>query len=330
MKSKYLVLIVFLLISCAASYDLMAERLRGKIRNIARDAKTVEILDFSTGKYGVFQFTQDTIFLNAKTIDDLHENENVEILFKADNLLQSIKKMVVYVQEDQIITTAELQALIDNPNASYLMFDTRSRDEYKAGHLPSAVWAPAVNTAPFKQMLPIEKDKRIIFYSDDVTSESAPKAARQVVLDGYQNVKVYLFGISAWRLNKKPIVVNGSWLIENLSPQTVLVDTRTREKSLKSHIKNAVAIPGIQVLQTFIKNPSINTLSALPNKNARIVLYGDTTYDDCILDVYRELLKREYKNITVLDGGLYSWTLNYQIEQSPAPAGINSQGQPAE
>lgn len=320
MKSSHSTLLLLLLISCTITLHAKADQLRGEIRSISLSAKTIEILDFSTGQSKLFRTSPATVFLNAFGLDDLNENEKVEIQFKPENELQRIKRIVAYVPEHQIITTNELQVLINNPAERYLLFDTRTWDQYQAGHLPSAIWAPAVNTSRFQKLLPLDKNQTILFYDEGLTSETAPSAARELTLAGYRNIKVYAFGLSTWRKNKLPIVVNSSWLSENQGPQIVLVDTRIRERSMVSHIKGAIAMPGTQLLQTLVRNPTLTTLAGLPEKNARVTLYGDTTYDDCILDLYRELLSRDYKNIVILEGGLKAWSRSYSIEQSPAPA----------
>ncbi len=301
---------------------LMAERLRGRIRNISFKSKTMEILDFSTDKHRIFRFDDATVSINARTTRDFHKHDNVEIRYRNGTSLQSIKKMLVYVPRDKVITTRDLQKLINESETPYVLIDTRSWQQHQEGHLPTSVWAPGERFSQYEHLLPVEKQTLLVFYSHGVTSEQAPKTARLAELGGYTNIRIYVFGFYSWKRNRLPIVVQPSWLNKNLDPHTVLLDTRDRTKSLIAHIKSAVAMPADKILRHGKKKDKKKTLPGLYDKDARIVLYSDLASSDSLMEAYLELIEWNYNNVVILDGGFENWTLHYPIEASPAPIHI--------
>ncbi|MCG8334221.1 MAG: hypothetical protein MJE63_06865 [Proteobacteria bacterium] len=322
MKNTYRAFIVILVLWLCTAPALMAERLRGRIRNISFKSKTMEILDFSTDKHRIFRFTDTTVSINARTIKDFHKHDNVEIRYRDGISLQSIKKMLVYVPKEKIINTNGLQQLIYHSEIPYILIDTRPLQQYQEGHLPTAVWAPGERFSQYEHLLPVEKNTLLVFYSHGVTSDQAPKTARLAELEGYTNVKIYVFGFFSWKRYKQAIVVDPAWLNRNLDPHTVLLDTRDRTKSLVAHIKSAVAMPADKILKHGKKKNKKKALLGLNDKNARIVLYSDRPSYEKLMEAYLELIDWSYDNVVILDGGFENWTTHYPVETSPAPTHI--------
>ena len=311
-----------------------AARLKGKIFSISRKAKTIEIYDLTYGRIKIFSYSNRTKFINARSIRDFAVNERVELRYRDKSTILSMKKMLVWVPERKVIRTRQLSSLIKEKSADYLLIDTRTWYDYQKGHLPTAIWIPADRFANYIHLLPIDKKKLIVFYSEGLTDDEAIKVARLTELSGYLNIKVYIFGMSSWKKDRQLVVVDSSWLIRNLDPTKVIIDVRNRSLSLKSHIQNAVAIEAENIIKmgeqsisdrknTTTRLPeSTKFLPALPDKTVQIVLYGLESESPDILTAYRELMGWEYENVAVLNGGFSDWQKKYPVIQGPAKTHI--------
>jgi len=320
------ILLFIFLFSCSAH----AARVKGKIFSISRKAGAIEIYDLTYGRIKVFLFSDRTKFINARSIRDFAVDERVEIRYRGKNNIQSMKKMLVWVPEDKVIRTRQLAKLIKHESETYLLIDARNWYEYQKGHLPTAIWIPVERFSNYIHLLPIEKKKLIVFYSDGITDDKAIKVARLTELSGYLNVKVYIFGVSAWKNDKQLVVVDNSWLIRNLDPNKVIIDVRDRVLSLKSHIQNAVSIESKSILQIGDRSTvgkkrrktepqtKRKLLPALPDKTAQIVLYGVDTDSSDVLTAYKELVGWEYDSVAVLNGGFNEWGKKYPVIQGAA------------
>lgn len=311
-----------------------AARMKGKIFSISRKAKAVEIFDLTYGRVKVFSYSDKTKFINARSIRDFSVNEKVELRYEGKATILSMKKMLVWVPEKKVIRTRQLANLVAGNPENYLLIDTRTWYDYQKGHLPTAIWVPVDRFANYLHLLPINKKKLIVFYSEGITDDKAIKVARLTELSGYLNTRVYIFGMSAWKKDRQSVVVDNSWLIRNLDPNKVLIDVRDRNLSLKSHIKGAVAIEATNIIRMGEQSISdrkksrtrlparVKFLPALPDKTVQIILYGIESQSPDILTAYKELLSWEYENVAVLNGGFSTWEKSYPVIQGPAKTHI--------
>ena len=95
-----------------------------------------------------------------------------------------------------------VKRLLDQEPHRVLLLDVRSRDGYRAGHLPGAVNLPFEEFPARLQELP--KSKEIIAYCWDVTCILSTKAAYVLAGKGYR-VKEMLGGIAEWQKAGFPI-----------------------------------------------------------------------------------------------------------------------------
>ena len=313
---------------------VFAERLRGQIRNISKKSQTIEILDFSSDRYRTFRYDESTYYINARSIDDLFKNEKIEIRFISGKPLKSIKKMLVFVPRQKVMKTGELLKFLFTSEQKVLLFDARPWFEYQKGHLPTAIWLPGERFAQYDHILPEKRDLPIIVYGDGVTSETAPQLARLIELEGYNNVRIYVFGFPAWKRHRQPILVEGEWLIKNLDPNKVIIDVRDREKSLISHIQSAVAFDAKKIINLGSKYRttkrgnktgelfSKRILPALPDKKVQIILYGEDTFGEELIEAFQELVAWKYEDVVILKGGFPSWAKSYPVIDAPAKTQI--------
>ena len=323
-------ILFFSFLTLLLSSPAYGARVKGIIYSISRKAKAIEVYDLTYGQIKFFSYTNQTKFINARSIRDFSVNERIEIRYTGKNSIRSIKKMLVWVPDNKVIRTRQLERLIHENRNNYLLIDSRSWYDYQKGHLPTAIWIPAERFANYIHLLPIEKKKLIVFYSEGITDDKAVRVARLTELSGYLNVKVYIFGMSSWKRDKQLVVVDNSWLIRNLDPNKVIIDIRDRSLSLESHIQNAVAIEAKSIIRMGKKTTGHQTqaagrsagrqrrLPALPDKTAQIVLYGSDSANSDLLSAYRELVGWEYENVAVLDGGFKKWREKYPVIQGAA------------
>ena len=94
----------------------------------------------------------------------------------------------------ETIRTNDINRYIGNKNV--IIIDLRERDEYLAGHIPSAVNIPYEELDDRKDSLNKNKNKLLIFYCDH--GNISLLAARDLMRDGY-NIKSVYGGIHAYR-----------------------------------------------------------------------------------------------------------------------------------
>lgn len=130
---------------------------------------------------------------------------------------------------------------------------------------------------------------------------------------GYTNVKVYVDGIPAWKKARLLVVVNNTWLANNLNSHHVIIDVRPAGKSSRGHIKTAVAIDtdrltkmGLDFKAKKMKSRK-KILPFLSDKKAPIILYGDGSRSENVLSAFKELIAWRYKKVVVLNGGFDAW-----------------------
>lgn len=96
------------------------------------------------------------------------------------------------------ITLVQLRLLLGREAA--LLLDARSRDEYRAGHLPGAVSLPFEDGSEERariELLP--RDRWLICYCDGGGCELSEHLGLELVGRGFKKVAVYRGGIEEWR-----------------------------------------------------------------------------------------------------------------------------------
>lgn len=169
-----------------------------------------------------------------------------------------------------------VKAQIDK-GADMTLVDSRpKRKKYDKGHITTAISIPDMQFDKFKDQLPEDKSKLVVFYCGGLKCKLSHKSAAKAIAMGYTNVKVFSEGYPAWKayagstskkaaaaITIKPGTEEGSIdhgefkrLVAE-SPGTIyLVDVRDADEYEKGSLKTAVNIP-IDDLEA-----KINTLPA--------------------------------------------------------------------
>ena len=110
------------------------------------------------------------------------------------------------------VGTARLHRMVvDNAYAAeagrampYTVVDARTRREYDAEHVFSAISVPTADFAGTAGLLPNDKDSPLVVYCGEERSACA-QWVDKALSAGYSNVAVYADGFAAWEKDRMPV-----------------------------------------------------------------------------------------------------------------------------
>jgi rhodanese-related sulfurtransferase len=95
----------------------------------------------------------------------------------------------------QQVSIAKVRAIAAGKQKGVII-DSRSAEQYKAGHIPRAISVPAASMTASR--LPKDKATPVVFYCGAEQCPLSSTAAEKAVKWGYKNVAVYKGGWSGW------------------------------------------------------------------------------------------------------------------------------------
>lgn len=144
-------------------------------------------------------------------------------------------------------------------NADMVVVDSRpKRKKYDKGHIPTAVSIPDTRFDKYKDQLPQDKSKLLVFYCGGFKCKLSHKSAAKAIAMGHTNVKVFSAGYPAWKkvaASAAPVQVKagaeeGSIDIDTFreimaqKPDSLyLIDVRDADEFNTGSLKTAVNIP---------------------------------------------------------------------------------------
>jgi rhodanese-related sulfurtransferase len=156
--------------------------------------------------------------------------------------------------------------------ADMVLVDSRpKRKKYDKGHIPGAVSIPDTQFDKFKDQLPEDKAKPVVFYCGGFKCKLSHKSAAKAMAMGYTKVKVFAAGYPAWKAtvaSAAPVEVKGGAeegsidieqfksIMANKPESIYLIDVRDADEFSAGSLKGAVNIP-VDHLET--KIPSLPT-----------------------------------------------------------------------
>lgn len=181
------------------------------------------------------------------------------------------------------IDAKETEKLIEVTN-NVLVVDVRSDDEYERGHLINAINLPYDNEFN-SELIKINnyKDKTVLVYCQ--TGNRSEKAAKELVSNGFKNVKNATEGVGEYDYNLVKVDnITGKEAEEIINDakndkidydddydgndDLIIIDVRSQKDFNNGHIENAINIP----LEDF--DSKINELNKY--KNNEIIVYSTT------------------------------------------------------
>jgi len=165
-----------------------------------------------------------------------------------------------------------MKAQVDK-GADMVIVDARpKRKKYDKGHLPGAISIPDTQFDKYKDQLPEDKSKLLVFYCGGLKCKLSHKSAAKAIDMGHTNVKVFATGYPSWKAyvgkdgagatvkagaEEGSIDVEAFKKIVNNNPDSIyLVDVRDADEFAAGSFKTAVNIP-VENLEA-----KVNTLPA--------------------------------------------------------------------
>jgi len=93
----------------------------------------------------------------------------------------------------------QLQKLVGEASAPFLLLDARPKVKYQKGFIPGAVSLPKAEFARLKGLLPQDKQLPVIVYCGGYQCNLSHQEAELLLAEGYANVSVFAAGEPAWR-----------------------------------------------------------------------------------------------------------------------------------
>jgi rhodanese-related sulfurtransferase len=132
------------------------------------------------------------------------------------------------------------------PRKDVTIIDSRpAARRYDVGHIPSAINIPDTQFDKYKNLLPEDRNKLLIFYCGGLECMLSHDSARKAEALGYTNIKVYAEGEPEWVKQGLPLSVSTAYVKKLLDDKekVVLIDARPKRVFDKGAIPGALNIP---------------------------------------------------------------------------------------
>ena len=178
------------------------------------------------------------------------------------------------------VSTGELRQILADRSATVI--DTRTREEFDAGHIPGA---RHIDAPPSERIKAVErlvngnKSAALILYCNGPFCQASRRFADELVAANFNNVRRYQLGIPIWRALGGPteIELSGIARIYGVDRTAVFIDVRDADEFSKSSIRGARNLRPDN-LDATIKQMMSGQLKDAPlpldDFNRRIVLVG--------------------------------------------------------
>lgn len=211
-------------------------------------------------------------------------------------------------QKTSEVSTAELRRILGDKSA--VVLDTRSREEFDAGHIPGARHVdaqPSEKIAAVTRLLNGDKAAALILYCNGPFCQASRRFADDLVAASFTNVRRYQLGIPVWRALGGPVEIEqeGIARIYGIDRTAVFIDVRGAGEFSKR------TIPGARNLRSDSLEPTIKAMMSgqlkdaplpLDDFNRRIVLVGaDGPQARKMADA---MSSRPWHNVAFYSGGI--------------------------
>lgn len=192
---------------------------------------------------------------------------------------------------------------------SFVLVDARPANVYDTGHINGSINIPDSEFDNYKELLPADKDKLIIFYCGGLTCHLSANSAKKAEELGYTNVKVYQEGVPAWEKAGNYLIVTENY-VKDLIMETyvtrvdnapyLIIDARPYKSYFDEHIPNAIQADDITFTQKYIG-------TAPADKGTELIIYCGGFTCEKSHSIAEDLMADGYTNVKVFAGGLPVW-----------------------
>jgi len=161
------------------------------------------------------------------------------------------------------------------PEWDFVLVDARPAKVFATGHINGSINIPDSEFEQYKNLLPEDKDKLIIFYCGGLACPLSANSAKKAEELGYTNVKVYQEGTPAWQAAGNYFVVTTEYINELIMESYVtrvdyapyiMIDSRPYSSYFAEHIPNS-----IQMDDTIFVEKYLDSMPA--DKATEIIIY---------------------------------------------------------
>ncbi len=284
-KGTVLLFLIVVFFPPAANSFADSVSLQGEIRTISRRAG-IFLLSAGTGIEPV-EYGDTTKFLNIKDDLDIYEGMTVEV--KADDSGFLLFAEEVRGPEPLRIVNGKYIALEEftTSRKSAEVYDLRSLDAYRRGHVPGSLPVARVN----------EDMKELLFYCEDRYCSNIGRYIN-IIRDAKIKKAFFRGGIKEWTESDLPLEISIDMLddIRDAGTPYIFVDIRSGDEIEAGFIPGAVSIPDDIITYTNYRFPQY--------KKALIVIYGKDGNDERVFRSAKVVKTWGYKNVYMLEGGI--------------------------
>jgi rhodanese-related sulfurtransferase len=202
-------------------------------------------------------------------------------------------------QKTPEVSTEALRRILADRSA--IVVDTRTREEFEAGHIPGARRLdapPGDHVKAVEQLVQGDKTAALVLYCNGPYCQASRRLAEQLVAAGFSNVRRYQLGIPVWRALGGPTAIEpGGFLrVYKVDLTAVIFDGRPAAEFAKANLPGTLNVPADDVVSGRLKK------LPLPEDdfNRRIVLLGrDAAQARTLADVLRT---RPWHNVSYVAG----------------------------
>lgn len=200
----------------------------------------------------------------------------------------------------KVINSEQLKKMVDAKDDGIIVIDSRGPEEYQEVHIPRAINIPEKNFDEHKNLLPENKDARLVFYCNGVKCGKSKRSAKKATELGYRNILVYAEGMPVWEEMNYPIYAGPDYekkiettkltpadlkaMIDAKSDDFTVVDVRDEGEFAEGHIPGAINIPVAR----------FSAESGQLSQDKKIIVYCNSGGRSYL--AYRKLMKLTYKN----------------------------------
>ena len=133
-------------------------------------------------------------------------------------------------QKTPEVSTEQLRRILADGSA--IVVDTRTRDEFEAGHIPGARMLdapPSDHVKAVERLVRGDKSAALVLYCNGPYCQASRRLAEQLVAAGFTNVRRYQLGIPVWRALGGPtaIELGGFLRVYKVDLTAVIFDGRS-------------------------------------------------------------------------------------------------------
>lgn len=176
-------------------------------------------------------------------------------------------------QKTSEVSTEQLRRIVADRSA--IVVDTRSRDEFEAGHIPGARMLdapPSDHVKTVGRLVHGNKSAALVLYCNGPYCQASRRLAEQLVAAGFTSVRRYQLGMPIWRALGGPtaIELGGFVRVYKVDLTAVIFDGRSSVEFARNSLAGTINVP--------IDDVVAGTLKKLPlpedDFNRRIVVFG--------------------------------------------------------